>query len=166
MADPGPLARLEEFKTNENFPEEVFARVAEGETLRKIARSLGLPPAGFSRWYMEAHGDKYEKARIARAEDLVDEAVAAATADLEKDDVPAAKLKSDILLKVASKYDRARYGEALQINKTEAFVVDAGLVGLASDLIRKIGSKPGLAHRAIGHQTLTLKHEDDEEGSL
>jgi len=166
VADAGPLARLEEFKSNENFPEEVFARVAEGETLRKIARSLGLPPAPFSRWYMETHGDLYEKGRIARAEDLVDAALGAATSDLGKDEVPAAKLKAEILMKVASKYDRNRYGESIQVNKNETFVVDAGLVGLASDLIRKIGSKPGLARRAIGHQTLTIDHDEDEGETL
>jgi len=165
MADSGPLARLEEFKTNEHFPEEVFGRVAEGQTLRAIARSLGLPPAPFSRWYMEVHGDLYDKARIARAEDLVGDALDAATADLGKDEVPAAKLKAEILMKVASKYDKARYGDSLQVNKTETFAIDAGLVGLASDLIKKIGSKPGLAQRAIGHQTLTIDQEDDE-GSL
>lgn len=150
--DPGPVARFEAVKADPNTPDEVFARIAKGDTLRKIARAWRVPSAAFSEWYMLAHGDRYEAARVARAEDLIDEALETAVKDLDKDEVPAAKLRAELLMKVASKYDRDRYGESIKVTRGVQVSVDAGLIGFASQLLDRI--RP--VGRMIEGETLTI----------
>lgn len=152
--DHGGMARLDALKGNPETPLEVFARVAEGETLRTIAKSWKVPPALFSEWYMTTHAERYAAARVARAEDLAYEAYSASLEPDTKDDVPAAKLRADIALKLASRFDRDRYGESVKIEKEVNIGVDAGLVGFANDLLKHIGRRPGI-------RTLTVTQPDD-----
>lgn len=157
--DHGGMARLDALKGNPETPLEVFARVAEGETLRTIAKSWKVPPALFSEWYMTTHAERYAAARVARAEDLAYEAYSASLEPTTStapafENVPAAKLRADIALKLASRFDRDRYGESVKIEKEVNIGVDAGLVGFANDLLKHIGRRPGI-------RTLTVTQPDD-----
>lgn len=143
--DVGPMARFEALKADRRIGEEVFARVAGGETLGSIARDWQIPRAAFSEWYMTVHGERYAAARVVRAEDLVQAALEAACAPADKDDVPAAKLKADVLMKIAARYDRERYGEQVKLTREVSIDIDAGILGFACDLLARIGMRPGIA---------------------
>lgn len=159
--DDGPMARFEAAKVDPNLPSEVFARIAEGESLKQIAATWRLPKARFAEWYMTEHGKLYDAALKVAAADLAMQALDAADAGLDKDDVPAARLAADVRLRLASKFDRDRYGDSVTVNKNVNVTMDAGLVGYASALLQQIGKRPGIKDRVA--RTLTISR--DEEGT-
>lgn len=108
--DPGPLARLDVVKRDVNVPSVVFQRVVDGERLKDIGRSWGLPVGRFVEWYTTEHAEKYEVAlRIQADEDARDAVEIADSAAPE--DVSVKKLQADIRRWRAGKWDRARYGD-------------------------------------------------------
>ncbi len=70
------------------------------------------------------------------AERAVDawEAALAATPE----DVAVRKLQADVALKLASKFDRARYGETVRVEKTVSVGVDAALLSTAAALLDRV----------------------------
>lgn len=116
----GPLARLEAVIADESVPDVVFQRVCDGETLRDIAKAWELPKGQFVRWFSTEHSELYDAALKVRADDLAHEALAISDEQalavskqgVEFDpDVPRDKLRIDTRLKLASRWDRKRYGE-------------------------------------------------------
>jgi len=110
--DPGPMARLEDVKRDEGAPSEVFRLLTADEpmTLRQIAKEWGLPKGRFVEWFTTGHASLYDAALKVLAVDLghgAKEILDGATME----SVPLAKLQSDGYLKLASKWDRKRYGE-------------------------------------------------------
>lgn len=117
--DPGPMARLADVQADGGAAQEVFHRLTEGLTLREIAKSWGVPRGAFTRWFMERHADLFDAAAKVRADELAQEALAISDEQEEvvkKDgttfdpDVPRDKLRVDTRLRLAEKWDRARYG--------------------------------------------------------
>lgn len=135
VSDPGKIARLEEFKLDPEFPGDVFRRVSEGKRLTAVAKKLRLPKGRFVEWFTTQHGELYDAALKVRAADLaldaLDEALAATP-----EDVAVRRLRADVALKLASKWDRSRYGESVRMEKSVTFGVDAGLMGTIGDLLR------------------------------
>lgn len=113
--DPGPMARLEAVKANENTPSVIFQRVAEGETLREIAKAWQVPVGRFVEWYTTEHADLYETALRARADQLAHEALGIADG-ADKETVAPAKLQVDTRLKLAGHWDRNRYGGSKDVS--------------------------------------------------
>lgn len=109
--DPGPMARLEAVQAAANTPSVVFQRVAEGETLKDIARAWQIPVGRFTEWFTTEHAALYDAALRVRADQLAHEALERADGADEKT-VPTAKLQVDTRLRLAEKWDRQRYGAA------------------------------------------------------
>ena len=141
------MARLESLKSDEHVPSEIFHRLTDeprvhvegqGEryaTLRDIAREWKLPKGKFTEWFMTSHGDLYEAALKVRACDLATDALQAAL-DATPETVGVAKLRAEIALKIAGKWDRARYGDALKVEREVKFTADAGLLSSMSVLTK------------------------------
>lgn len=123
--DPGPMARLEQVQADQNAPSVIFHRITEGETLHEIARTWGVPKGRFVEWFATNHADLYESALKVWADRLAHEALEIADEQNEvvkengqkfDPDVPRDKLRIDTRLKLASKFDRARYGDKQDLN--------------------------------------------------
>ena len=122
--DPGPMARLEVVKVQAETPSVVFQRVAEGESLKAIAKSWQVPAGRFTEWFSTTHADLYDAALKVRADQLAHEALTISDeqAEVEKEDgstydpqVPRDKLRVDTRLKLAGKWDRERYGDKTEV---------------------------------------------------
>jgi len=112
VIDPGPLARLDEVQADEAVPTIVFQRLTEGESLQDIARKWQVPVGRFVQWFMTEHAELYDAALKVKADELVHGALTEADTAKDRDSAAAARVKADIRLKVASKWDRKRYGDA------------------------------------------------------
>src|SRR6267143_399513 len=76
----------------------------------------------FVEWFTTAHGDLYDAALKVRAAELAIEALEEARA-AGPEDVAVRKLRADVALKIAGKWDRARYGESVQVRHSGETVV-------------------------------------------
>lgn len=137
----GPLARLEAVIADPLTPGVVFAKLSDGERLSGIAKGWRVPKGKFAQWFMTEHERLYEAALKVRAAELamdaLDEAIAATP-----EDVAVRRLRGDVALKIASKFDRARYGEAMRFEKVLSVEIDAGLLGSAAQLLERLS--PGV----------------------
>jgi hypothetical protein len=71
---------------------------------------------------------RYEAILAARADALVAEALEDVAEANDRDSAAAAKVKADTKLRIASKWDRGRYGEHIQVEKSVSVTADAGLL--------------------------------------
>src|SRR5258708_22369667 len=103
--------------------EELAVRVAEGEGLKAICTAWDIPLGKFSSWIAEDPGrqDIYYWARRLRADALADEMLQ--IADRAGEDVQQNALEIGARQWVASKWDGARYGDAVQVEHTGEVVV-------------------------------------------
>ena len=109
--DPGPMARLEAVLEDVGAPQQVFDRLAEGESLREIAADWGVPRGRFVEWFTSEHAGLYDSALRARAGELAHETLGIADGAVSET-VGVDKLRVDTRLRLASHWDRARYGAA------------------------------------------------------
>jgi hypothetical protein len=127
VPDPGPMARLEQVQADQQAPSVIFARLTaeEPETLRQIAKAWGLPRGRFIEWFTTTHAELYDTALKVKADEIAHEALQIADEQKEvikKDgsafdpDVGRDKLRVDTRLKLASKFDRSRYGDKQDVN--------------------------------------------------
>lgn len=123
--------------------DDVLRRVAEGTKFSQVCKDIRRP---YTLLYPYLHSTpelkaRYEAALAARADDLMHETLEIAD-DLKGSDsaaeVAAGKVRIDTRQKLASGWNRERYGEQVQINKTVSVGVDIGLRGRASELLAKI----------------------------
>lgn len=125
-------------------PGEVFRRLTEGERLPQIATSWRVPKGRFVEWFTTKHEGLYDTALKVRAAELamdaLDEALAACP-----EDVAVRKLRADVALKLAAKFDRARYGETLKVEREVTLKDGSGLIGKMSDLLRLADARQPLA---------------------
>lgn len=103
------LQRLELIKNDPMSFEIVIQRVIDGESLKQIALSWDLPITRFVKWVAE--DDKrtleYENALKVRADELIHEAMHTAQYG---DDIQRDKLVVETKFRVASMWDKQRYG--------------------------------------------------------
>ena len=106
VSDGGPLERYERLleRPVDEVMSEVCARVVEGDSLRAVARDMGLPVARFMVWVTsdDERRGMYEGALRLRADELVHESLH----DAECDPTAVAGHK----IKVAGLWDRKRFG--------------------------------------------------------
>jgi hypothetical protein len=125
------MARFEAMRADGEFPDAVFGQVADGKRLEQIAKELRLPRGAFVEWYSTVHAKKLDAALKVVALRLAFDALDAAEGAprqavnpsgaplfdqagkpvLEEKDVGRDKLRSDVMMKLASRLDRQRLGE-------------------------------------------------------
>ncbi len=118
-------------------PAEVFRRLTEGERLPEIAKAWRVPKGRFVEWFSTAHEALYDAALKVRAAELAMDALDAALA-ATPEDVAVQRLRADVALKLAGKFDRDRYGERVKVEREVAVIVDAGLIGTAAALLDRV----------------------------
>lgn len=128
-SDPGPMARFEAVKADADFPSEVFRRMTDEppETLKQIAKVLRLPKGRFIEWFTTEHTELYDAALKVKAADLAD-AAAQAALDATPDTVAVERLRAEVNLKLAARWDRERYGERAANVQAVVPLADAGLL--------------------------------------
>lgn len=146
--DPGPLARLETVKADPGTPSVIFQRMCDGETLKDIAKAWQIPKGRLAEWFTTQHADLYDAALKVWAADLAVSALEASLA-ATPEDVAVRKLQADVALKLASKFDRVRYGETVRVEKEIRVTADAGLLGFAGELLKKVKAPIERAPRVI-----------------
>ena len=110
-----PTVRLQRELQNPDFPSQILARVAEGETLKEIAKSIGLPKTQFLMW-VAANGDL--SAACLRIRELAGvelrfeglDIVDAATPE----DVSVAKLQADYRKDLSRDLNKPLFGKMVQ----------------------------------------------------
>jgi hypothetical protein len=104
------LHMLEIVKNDPMTMEIVIQRVLDGESLRQIATAWDLPVTRFVKWIAEddKRTAEYENALRVRADELVHEALEAA--EIGTDDIARDKLKVETKFRVASFWDKQKYG--------------------------------------------------------
>jgi hypothetical protein len=119
----------------------ICQRVVEGERITKICGTDGIPPYGIiSKWFTKYPDFKeaYVAAKAGRAEVMHDKVLDAADEVFDKDDAPAAKVKSDAYKWSASKSNPDEFGDRTKVvgdkNAPVQIIIDTG--------IRKVGD-PG-----------------------
>jgi len=122
FGDPGPLARLEEFVARPNAMGEVVQRVTDGQQLKDIAKSLRIPYGRLAEWVTD-DADRHAKYLRASAiwidglaREVVDIADGLDVENVTKGDATAAKVRIDTRLRLASKLDRATYGDRVAVD--------------------------------------------------
>lgn len=110
------MARLEEVKRDGSALVVIAQRVAEGESLKQIARAWGVPHGPLLLWIMadDARMTLYRNARVAAGFVQADEALEVAD-EAHPEDVQVAKLRSDVRRWSASKNAPEFFGERLDI---------------------------------------------------
>jgi len=123
----GPAQRFELVVADPQTMDIVCQRVIDGESLKQIAKAWAVPPLRFTAWVGDDRGRllAYDGALKIRADELVHEAYQVAHDCGGQKDVPAAKLQVDTNLKIASKWDKERYGnvETHNINSRVAVLI-------------------------------------------
>lgn len=138
-SDPGPMARLEAVKADAEAPSEVFRRLTDGdkpETLRQIAKAWAVPKGRFVEWFTTDHSELYDAALKVKAADCAD-AAAQAALDATPETVAVEKLRADVAFKLASRWDRDRYGERAAAGSAAVPLADAVLLVRCGQLLDK-----------------------------
>lgn len=109
------MARLDAVKADQGAPSVIFQRLTDSETLQQIAKAWGLPKGRFVEWFTTQHAELYDTALKVKADNLANDALANVE-DATPETVSVRKLQADTKLKVASKWDRSRYGDKQDVN--------------------------------------------------
>ena len=143
LSDGGPVERYERLLERpwEEVMGEVCARVVEGDSLRTVARDMGLPVARFMVWVTadDERRGMYEGALRLRADELVHESLT----DAGEQELAGHKLK------VAGLWDRKRFGRG-----------DGGGVGLKVVVQRFSESAQGESADGTSVTVGTVEHGD------
>ena len=145
--NPGPLVRFEHLTTKPDTMDIIVQRVADGDTLRGIAKSWEVPFGKLAGWVVDdrERADAYSRALEMWAESEAHAAVGIADAvDANRDAVAKANLQVKTRLAIAGKLARPRYGESTEVKHTGAVSLIAVLSGLPRDE-RLVQSVPAAA---------------------
>ena len=138
-SDQGPLARLEDVKGDAGAPGEVFRLLTDegaAKTLAEVAKAWRVPNGRFVEWFTTQHAGLYDIALKVRAADLAEAALKAAL-EAKPETVAVAKLQADVAMKLAARFDRARFGESVKVERDVTLKIDAGLLGTAGELLAR-----------------------------
>ena len=98
---------------SEEIIETICTRLSEGESLKKICDSDGMPTRTTVFKWLQRYpdfADKYRQARLWQADTHADEIVDIADSARDRDDTPAKKLQVDARIWVASRMKPRSYG--------------------------------------------------------
>lgn len=155
--DKGPMWRLARLKEDAQAPGRIFQMLTQTgvgfpkAALPALARELEVPKGSFVEWFTSEHPGLYEAALRVIAADL---AIKAAEAAIEAtpEDVQVKRLQADVFLKLASRFDRARYGDQGPQARSEIVVMDIGLLGEAGKLLERLRPAPRLPEKVVSEQ--------------
>jgi hypothetical protein len=135
--------------------EDVFDRIACGESPSEVVRGYCIRFAMFGRVLEEdlARKMEYEAALKIAADGYAFETLPILDA-ATPEDIAVAKARSDGRWKLASKMNRDRWGERVQVEKVVKVEVDAGLVGLAGALLDRLSAPRERVIATIAHAEL------------
>jgi len=112
----------------------ILQRIVEGESLYKVCQDPAMPSyATVCRWKRDVveFREDLDQARIDRAEYYADRAVDEGMAAFEKDDVPVAQLKHNVMKWAAGVGDAGKFGTKTKIvgdkNAPVSFIIDTGI---------------------------------------
>jgi hypothetical protein len=104
--------------------------------------------------------ERYEGILRARSHHMVEQTVEIADeVEPDRDHVAKAKLQVEVRQAAASYWDRERYGQRIQVEKSVNVTVDAGLLGRAAELLGEVE----VPERVVEGETLTLPELPDAE---
>lgn len=132
------LDLLIEKQGGEVFQRQVMSDVLEGGSPRELARKYGVTYADLWRWITEDEEryQEYQKALVGTADDLAHEMLKIADeADEDEVNVAGKKLRVETRMKLASKWDRHRYGENMEMKVTGSVSLISLLASLPSEVI-------------------------------
>ena len=115
LAYRSPLTVLIDKTGEEAFQNAVISEVLEKNSPREIANKLGVSYASLWTWITEDEDryKAYQSALVGIADDLAHEMLD--ISDNPSESSAADKLRVETRMKLASKWDRARYGEQTQV---------------------------------------------------
>lgn len=108
-------------KYTEELAAEICTRIMNGESLRTICETEGMPRREtVHRWLAEneTFSLQYARARDTQADTYADDIVAIADQATDKDSAAAAKVRVDARKWVAAKLKPKRYGDKLDLDQT------------------------------------------------
>ena len=117
----------------------VLRLIADGTTLHKAAVVVKQPYTCLHPFlHSEVMLPRYTAARKAWADLKQDEAMELVDgAKPDKGHVAKAKLQAEVRQNQAAAYHRERWGERVHVERSVELTVDAGLIGLAGELLKK-----------------------------
>ena len=132
----------------------IVQRLTDGETLKEIAIAWQIPYGRLAEWIVEdrERSTKYNAALAIWADSIAQECVSIADGGIEGESHHRDKLRIDTRLKLASKWDRNRYGD--QVSH------DVNVKDTRPQLEREQAVLE--AARAIGFVLATATHLQDE----
>jgi hypothetical protein len=103
-------------KFNPAVAAQILSRISNGETLPKIVESLSIPIQNIYNWMDKnpAFLESYQRSREQQARTLVDRMLDE-TADLKNDQALAARVRSDVIKWVASRYAPSQFSDSKRI---------------------------------------------------
>lgn len=142
----------------DRLPDEEFAAFLDdvsSEGLRRACEDRAWTMSATLNWIAEneARQSRYDFALKVKAELIAHECLDIVDEDTDKDAVPGAKLRADTRLKLASKWNRDRYGEAVKVQHAGAVRLDAGLVVAMGELLERASTG-----RLVEHEVPVLTH--------
>lgn len=129
-----------EVAQNPEFWEDVLAGIADGVSLKVMCRDHAWAFGEVYRWIRadEKLSAAYDAALQAKAEGLVHDAVDR-VGEAQVEDVQVAKLVSDVAFRAAGKWDRARYGEKMDVN--HGGLVPTLVIEIGGGSVARVGEK-------------------------
>lgn len=164
--DPGPLARFREVIEDPTTMSVIAQRLTDGEALKDIAVAWKIPYGRLAEWIIEDRdrSEQYNQALQIWTDALAQESVRIADDAGEADSqvgVQRDKLRIETRLKLASKLNRARYGDAVEHKHTGSVSLIAVLSSLPRG--REIDATPPVALPAPAGTLLEKKSEKKPE---
>ena len=103
--------------------EDVCTRIAEGDSVRDVARCYGVPWLVLRKWFDfdPERSEWLEYAKRCYADGLAWDAIGAAR-DASPEDVAVAKLQADTYMKAAGLFDRKQYGNKVEVDVTHTSI--------------------------------------------
>ena len=114
---------------------EILERVCQGEILREIAADMGVSKQSLHR-YLKDDPD-YESAKKEQAAAMIEEAKVETWSAKEPADIARAREITKFAFRYAESVDPRKWGQKQEVSVNHSVSVDAGLVGLAGDLLRR-----------------------------
>jgi hypothetical protein len=156
VRDPGPMARFREIVADTSTMGEIVHRLADGKTLKRIAKDWGIPYGRLAEWVTEdrERSEQYAMALAIWVDSLAQESVGIADdVEEDRDAVAKAKLQTSVRMGLATRLNRQRYGDAVEHKVSGSVSLIAVLSGLPrTGAVMDLGEIPALAtgsHAAV-----------------
>lgn len=117
--------RWQALQADPDFAQDCINRIACGDSIRALAAEHDIPISTFHDWIVNEHGDAIASARRALAANLADlMMLSAERVEAGELDPKAASTAASIRQWLASRYDRATFGDKSRVDMTIGGVVD------------------------------------------